>query len=147
MVAYNLEESKALADPALLDKIDKLFECNVGEYVNLPQLVVVGDQSSGKSSVLEGLTGLGFPRDSGLCTRHATQIIFRRAEGGERKISASIIPGPDIDDEEHISRLKEWAFDDIQSLSPASFSRMMKEVRTARLKAQASKLTILSTGA
>jgi HKD family nuclease len=45
MVAYNLEESKALADPALLDKINKLFKfkCNVGEYVNLPQLVVVGD--------------------------------------------------------------------------------------------------------
>ena len=67
-----MEASVVLADPALLEKIDKLFACNVGEYINLPQLVVVGDQSSGKSSVLEGLTKLKFPRSSGLCTRFAT---------------------------------------------------------------------------
>jgi len=46
--------SNSLADPALLNKIDQLFACNVGSYTDLPQLVVVGDQSSGKSSVLEG---------------------------------------------------------------------------------------------
>jgi hypothetical protein len=40
----------------------------------------VGDQSSGKSSVLEGLTGLPFPRDSGLCTRFPTQIVFKRSK-------------------------------------------------------------------
>ena len=65
-----------LADPALLEAIDKLFELNIGEYVALPQLLVIGDQSSGKSSVLEGLTGIPYPRAS---TRFATQITFRRA--------------------------------------------------------------------
>lgn len=50
----------ALADPTLLEKIDKVFACNVGEYIDLPQLVA-GDQSSRKSSVLEGLTNLRFP--------------------------------------------------------------------------------------
>jgi hypothetical protein len=34
-----------MVDPGLLDKIDKLFACGVGEYIPLPQLVVVGDQS------------------------------------------------------------------------------------------------------
>ncbi|CAG8066834.1 unnamed protein product [Penicillium salamii] len=69
---------QSLADSILLQKIDKLFECNVGEHVDLPQLVVFGDQSSGKSSVLEGLTKVNFPRDSGLCTWFATKITFRR---------------------------------------------------------------------
>jgi hypothetical protein len=69
---------KRIGDPVLLDKIDKLFACNVGEYIDLPQLVVLGDQSSGKSSVLEGLTRLPFPRDSGLCTKFATQITPQR---------------------------------------------------------------------
>lgn len=64
--------SHGLVHSSLLEKIDGLFACNVGDYVDLPQLVVVGHQSSGKSSVLEGLTGLPFPRDSGLCTRFAT---------------------------------------------------------------------------
>lgn len=43
-------------------------------------MVVVGDQSAGKSSVLESLTGFHFPRSVTLCTRHATEIICRREE-------------------------------------------------------------------
>lgn len=77
MVIRELEYT-TLANPELLEKIDQLFAYNVGEYIDLPQLVVVGDQSSGKSSVLEALTKLSFPRDSGLCTRFATQIILQR---------------------------------------------------------------------
>lgn len=119
----------ALSDPALLDKIDKLFACNVGEYISLPQLVVVGDQSSGKSSVLEGLTRLPFPRDSGLCTRFATQIIFRRSkEHPVRTITASVIPGPDASPEK-AAALKEWTWRKEGTFDPREFSCVMNEVR------------------
>ena len=80
-------------DPLLLEKIDGLFACGVGDHVSLPQLLVVGNQSSGKSSVLEGLTSLPFPRDSGLCTRFATWILFRRDP--KFSISAAILKRPD----------------------------------------------------
>lgn len=60
MISRASDHNESLADPMLLDKINKLFACNVGEYINLAQLVVVGDQSNGKSSVLEGLTKLAF---------------------------------------------------------------------------------------
>ena len=55
----------------------------------------MGDQSSGKSSVLESLTGFCLPRDAGLCTRYATQITCRR--DSQRSVSISIIPGPNAD--------------------------------------------------
>ncbi|KAK8133473.1 interferon-induced GTP-binding protein Mx2 [Apiospora sp. TS-2023a] len=84
-----------LGNQATLTKIDKLRELNVGAEIPLPQLVAVGDQSSGRSSVLESITGFSFPRAAGLCTRYATQITCRRA--AERSIAISIIPRPYAD--------------------------------------------------
>ncbi|KAL2825068.1 P-loop containing nucleoside triphosphate hydrolase protein [Aspergillus cavernicola] len=78
----------------VLEIIDKLRELGVSESVSLPQLVVVGDQSSGKSSLLEGLTGLSFPVASDLCTRFATQIVLRRVSADESEARITIIPGP-----------------------------------------------------
>lgn len=118
----------SLADPVLLDKIDRLFACNVGEYIDLPQLVVVGDQSSGKSSVLEGLTKLPFPRDTGLCTRFATQIIFRRNKDlPDRVIEASIIPAPDSDSD-RAAQLQQWAEPVMKGLDARSFENIMSQV-------------------
>lgn len=121
-------DQSTLTDPALLDKIDKLFACNVGEYISLPQLVVVGDQSSGKSSVLEGLTQLPFPCDSGLCTRFATQIIFRRVkEYSFRKITASVLPGSDASPEKKAA-LEKWTWGKDGPFDPSEFSHVMGEV-------------------
>ncbi|KAJ4839252.1 Dynamin- protein 4C, partial [Turnera subulata] len=54
----------------LLDAVDKLRDLNVmKEGIQLPTIVVVGDQSSGKSSVLESLAGISLPRGQGICTR------------------------------------------------------------------------------
>ncbi|KAH8905263.1 dynamin family protein [Coniochaeta sp. PMI_546] len=73
----------------LLDLIDKLQFAQL-DNVKLPQIVVVGDQSAGKSSVLEAITGTPFPRDAGACTRFATEIRLRRSP--EPSIEVSIIP-------------------------------------------------------
>lgn len=89
--------SKGLGSKALLTRIDKLRELNIGTIVSLPQLIVVGDESSGKSSVLESLTGFSFPRAAGLCTRYATQISCTR--DALKRVRISIIPRPDANEE------------------------------------------------
>ncbi|KAG6752350.1 hypothetical protein POTOM_044574 [Populus tomentosa] len=54
----------------LLDAVDRLRQLNVmKEGIQLPTIVVVGDQSSGKSSVLESLACINLPRGDGICTR------------------------------------------------------------------------------
>ncbi|CAK7323680.1 unnamed protein product [Dovyalis caffra] len=54
----------------LLDAVDRLRQLQVmKEGIQLPTIVVVGDQSSGKSSVLESLAGINLPRGVGICTR------------------------------------------------------------------------------
>ncbi|KAI1269365.1 P-loop containing nucleoside triphosphate hydrolase protein [Xylariaceae sp. FL1019] len=62
---------------ALLDAIDSLRKHGIGRFVDLPQIIVVGDQSSGKSSVLEAISRVRFPVQDGLCTRFATELVLR----------------------------------------------------------------------
>ncbi|KAM0787338.1 hypothetical protein ACM66B_003427 [Microbotryomycetes sp. NB124-2] len=60
-------------DKDLIEVVNKLqatFSAVGGDAVDLPQIVVVGSQSSGKSSVLETIVGRDFlPRGQGIVTR------------------------------------------------------------------------------
>lgn len=64
---------------SLLNTIDGLRALGVAELVDLPQIIVVGDRSSGKSSVLEAISHVRFPVDGNMSTRFATEIVLRRA--------------------------------------------------------------------
>ncbi len=74
----------------LLNTVDALRTCGLDGIISLPQLVVCGDQSSGKSSVLEAITEIPFPRKENLCTRFATEIVLRRSK--VIRAEAHIIP-------------------------------------------------------
>ena len=51
-----------------MEDIRKVIGSNAGE-IDIPQIVVIGNQSSGKSSLLSELTGISFPEASGICTK------------------------------------------------------------------------------
>lgn len=82
----------------VLDTIAKVRKCGLESILSLPQLVVCGDQSAGKSSVLEALTEIPFPRNDNLCTRFATEIILRRAT--TNSLTIRVIPDIDRSSEE-----------------------------------------------
>lgn len=56
----------------LLDVINELRVFDVDHELELPQLVVCGEQSSSKSSVLEAISRIPFPRASTVCTQFVT---------------------------------------------------------------------------
>lgn len=89
----------------LLDIIDSLRAQGVSRYVDLPEIIVCGDQSAGKSSVLEAISGMTFPTKDGLCTRFATELVLRR--GDKTSAQVFITPGEDRYDKEK-EDLERW---------------------------------------
>jgi GTP-binding protein EngB required for normal cell division len=77
----------------LLDIIDQLRSQGFSRYVDLPEIIVCGDQSAGKSSVLEAISGMSFPTKDNVCTRFATELILRRHP--TKSVKISITPGDD----------------------------------------------------
>jgi GTP-binding protein EngB required for normal cell division len=75
----------------LLDIVDNLRSQGISKYIDLPEIIVCGEQSSGKSSVLEAISGVTFPSKDNLCTRFATELILRRGPASPIKIR--IVPG------------------------------------------------------
>ncbi|MBN3298266.1 MX3 protein, partial [Amia calva] len=63
-----------------IDLIDSLRYHGIEKDLNLPAIAVIGDQSSGKSSVLEALSGVPLPRGSGIVTRCPLELKLRRAK-------------------------------------------------------------------
>lgn len=82
--------------------------------------------------MLEGLTDLPFPRDSGLCTRFATHITFRRTP--IKSVSVSILPTANAHPD-HAEKLKQYnrRLDD---LDQSVFAKILGEVRLTGLSQQ-----------
>ncbi|KAF1321597.1 Interferon-induced gtp-binding protein mx, partial [Globisporangium splendens] len=60
--------------------VDHLREIGLDQYVELPQIAVMGDTSSGKSSLLSALSGVSFPSSDQLTTRCPTQLILNQGD-------------------------------------------------------------------
>ena len=84
---------------SMISLIDKLRDFNLDDYISLPRIAVLGEQSAGKSSLLESIAGLTFlPRGTGIVTRRPLELRMIRKQVdvpyfvfpkdlGERKIT------------------------------------------------------------
>lgn len=115
-------------DSQLLDAIDELRSLGIGRLLEgkgLPQIIVCGDQSSGKSSVLEALTRVRFPTKSITCTTFPTELRLRREP--QSRIRCRIKAGLSVD-AETAARLSEFSqsFD-----APEKFAKLVADARNA----------------
>ncbi|KAF7304023.1 hypothetical protein MIND_00633500 [Mycena indigotica] len=75
-----------LSDPSMahgrrqmLDMVNRLHNTGVQVDIDLPQIAVIGNQSAGKSSLIESISGITLPRAAGTCTRCPTECRLSRS--------------------------------------------------------------------
>ncbi|KAK4999759.1 hypothetical protein LTR66_001254 [Elasticomyces elasticus] len=65
----------------LIRRINKLDHLGIDTtLLSIPKIVVIGDQSAGKSSLIEAISEIKVPRNAGTCTRCPIQITLTAAE-------------------------------------------------------------------
>ncbi len=83
---------------AINDALGKLQTLGIQHVASQPEIVLVGDQSAGKSSLMSALAGLDLPQSQGTCTRCPMHIRLSRATEWCCRISLHIdykySPGP-----------------------------------------------------
>lgn len=67
--------------------IDVLHRENVGKFINLPQIAVMGDTSTGKSSLLTAVSGIEFPSNDQLTTRCPARVRLEKSDLAQVKVS------------------------------------------------------------
>ncbi|NWR88213.1 MX protein, partial [Furnarius figulus] len=77
---YNQYEEKIRP---CIDLVDSLRALGIEKDLSLPAIAVIGDQSSGKSSVLEALSGVALPRGNGIVTRCPLELKLKRLPDGQ----------------------------------------------------------------
>jgi len=69
--------------------IDVLHQSDVGRYIELPQISVMGDTSSGKSSLLSAISGVEFPANDKITTRCPLRLRMEKCREG-RPVRAQV---------------------------------------------------------
>lgn len=90
----------------IVNKLQDIFaQLGSESTIELPQVAVVGSQSSGKSSVLEALVGRDFlPRGSDICTRRPLVLQLLQTKTGEEYGEFLHLPGKKFYDFSEIRR-------------------------------------------
>ncbi|KAH8883303.1 P-loop containing nucleoside triphosphate hydrolase protein [Thozetella sp. PMI_491] len=111
-------------DSQILEAMDKLRDLGIDRQYDLPQIIVCGSQSAGKSSVLESLVQVPFPRSENTCTKYVTKVTI--VPGSTPFIKVRIQPGPDRPRRE-AERLRAFVRDDDSEHYAARLEQFMAE--------------------
>ncbi|KAJ4168945.1 hypothetical protein NW754_010876 [Fusarium falciforme] len=101
----------------VFDAIDSLRDAGIRSEL-IPKLVVIGDQNSGKSSVLEAICNIPFPVKEGLCTRFPTEVVQRKSS--EESMTVTIATGDGAAGNSVLARFsRQLSLDDSKGLATA----------------------------
>ncbi len=92
------------------DTLGTLQSLGIQHVASLPELVLVGDQSAGKSSIMSAIAGLNLPHNTGVCTRCPVHIRLSRAVGSDWTCRVSLqqdyafVPGDEPITQDDVTR-------------------------------------------
>ncbi|KAF5639238.1 dynamin family [Fusarium sp. NRRL 52700] len=106
-----LLDANDASERQMIEIIDRLRDLGVERHNPLPQVVVCGAQSAGKSSVLEAITEIPFPRSIQMCTRYVTMVTL--AYNQFESTTITILPGSsrNADDKARLRSFKEVIYE------------------------------------
>ncbi|QRV86437.1 dynamin central region protein [Ceratobasidium sp. AG-Ba] len=98
---------------SIVNKLQDVFTAvgSSASQIDLPQICVLGSQSSGKSSVLENIVGRDFlPRGTGIVTRRplVLQLIHRPVPNAPNGVKSPTSPGPTNNKGPNDTNENEW---------------------------------------
>lgn len=108
---FGQEESK------LLKELRRLSKLSDERKIETPSLIVVGDQNSGKSSVLEAPTRFRFPVSDGVCTTFPIRLVLQRSAADETYVTSPILTRQQISphgNEDEVQRSTQEAIEKYQ---------------------------------
>lgn len=110
--------------------INSLRATGISQDLALPTVVVIGNQSSGKSSLLEAISCVNFPRASGTCTRVPTEVAMKRADTWQAQVSVRF----EVDGQGRpLKKVKQLAFGEPLT-DPTQVADMLRRAQLALLK-------------
>ena len=79
----------ALSRQKLNEIMKTLRDCGLEGVIRLPKIAVIGNQSAGKSSIIEAISQIKIPRASGTCTRCPMEVVLACSgqDGWQCKVS------------------------------------------------------------
>jgi dynamin 1-like protein len=127
----------------IINKLQEVFHAISYEPIDLPQIAVVGSQSSGKSSVLENLVGRDFlPRGTDIVTRRPLILQLLHQNASNENI---IHPTNGIAKLSTVSSSLEWGeFLHVKGTSFRDFDMIKKEIETETIRVAGSNKNISS---
>ncbi|KAG8689053.1 vacuolar protein sorting-associated protein 1, partial [Ceratobasidium sp. 395] len=110
---YVMSSGLGLEVVSIVNKLQDVFTAvgSNASQIDLPQICVLGSQSSGKSSVLENIVGRDFlPRGTGIVTRRplVLQLIHRPIPNAPNGVKSPMSPGPTNNKGPNDTNENEW---------------------------------------
>lgn len=120
--------------------VKMLRQCGTESVISLPKIVAIGNQSSGKSSLIEAISQIKLPRASRTCTRCPMELILSRSGGLENwkcKVSLRF-----EEDELGADKFRTCDFDETQNKEEVT--RILRRAQLAILNPNEDKDSFLS---